>query len=98
MKYLKSIQLTIILLLGVFTYAQNLHVDSLKAVLEILVEDTSKVNTLNDMAAIVYRTNPDKAIEYSSEAKILAEQINFQKGLAVAYKNIGLRFIPPEIR
>ena len=91
-KYFISIQLILILFTGVFAYPQNVQVDSLKAVLENTEEDTSKVNILNDMAAIVFRTAPEEAIKYSSDAKNLAQQINFQKGLALAYKNIGLGY------
>jgi len=47
---------------------------------------------LNEMAGIVFRIAPAEAIQYSSEAKIIAEQINFQQGLALAYKNIGLGY------
>ncbi len=91
-KYFKSFQLLFILFAGLFSYAQNAQVDSLKVVLGNSNKDTSKVNILNDMAAIVFRTAPEEAIKYSSDAKNLAQQINFQKGLAGAYKNIGLGY------
>ncbi|MEN8228577.1 MAG: tetratricopeptide repeat protein [Bacteroidota bacterium] len=91
-KHLKTFLLLFILSAGIFTYAQNAQIDSLKAVLGNLKEDTSRVNMLNDMAAIVFRTSPEEAITYSSDAKNIAGQIDFQKGLAAAYKNIGLGY------
>lgn len=92
MKYLKSFQLLILFSIGVYTYSQNAQVDSLKTILENAKEDTIKVYTLNAMAEIVHRTAPDEAIKYSTNARNLAEQINFQKGLAEAYKYIGLGY------
>ncbi len=90
MNYSKSLLTLILLFLGVFAFPQNDEVDSLKTILATLKVDTLKVNTLNEMAEIVHRSAPDEAIKYSSEAKVLAEKTNFQKGLADAYKYIGL--------
>ncbi len=70
--------------------AQNLRADSLVAILGKLKEDSIRVNTLNEIASIYYRTDPGQAIIYGTYAKNLAEELKFQSGLALAYKNIGL--------
>ena len=72
--------------------AQNPELDSLKEVMDSFEQDTSKVNTLNEIAYILFRTSPGEAIEYGTQAKLLAEKINFGKGLADANKTIGLGY------
>lgn len=72
--------------------AQDPGLDSLKKVLFGLEEDTSRVNTLNDIAYILYRISPDEAVEYGLEARDLSEKLNFMEGLAQAYKMIGLGY------
>lgn len=90
MKNIKIFKILFFLLSGVIVSAQNTQLDSLNAVLDSQDEDTSKVHTLNQIAATVYRTDTDEAIRFSTEAIKLAGKINFQKGLAMAYKNLGL--------
>lgn len=80
------------LLSGAKTSAQNSELDSLKVLLESQVEDTVKVNTLNAIAAAIFRSEPAEAIRYSEDAISLAEQIKFRKGLALAHKNLGLGY------
>lgn len=80
------------LLAGGVSWAQDPGLDSLKQVLEHLREDTSRVNTLNDIAYILYRISPDEAIAYSLEAESLAEKLKYSSGLAQAYKTIGLGY------
>lgn len=77
---------------GGIANAQDPGLDSLKQVLEHLEEDTSRVNTLNDIAYILYRISPDEAIEYGVEARDLSEKLDFKEGLAQAYKMIGLGY------
>ncbi len=54
--------------------------------------DTSRVNTLNALSDLQYRTEPAEAIEYGNEAKELAEKLSYQKGRAYALKNMGLGY------
>ncbi len=91
-KYLPLYLSIFFLTTGGIASAQYSEVDSLKVILENLDEDSSKVNTLNDIAYILYRTSPGEAVTYGSEAKLLAEKINFRKGLAEANKTIGLGY------
>jgi serine phosphatase RsbU (regulator of sigma subunit) len=92
MKYLKLLQLIFFLSLVGQCFPQTSQIDSLKAILVNLEEDTSKVNTLNALASNVYRSAPDEAIKIGSEAKKLAEQLNYQEGLAYALKFIGIGY------
>jgi len=73
-------------------YGQVSKGDSLKLVLLSRSDDTLKVNTLNQIAALEARTYPKSALKYGSEALELAEKLEFQAGMALAYKNIGLGF------
>ena len=92
MKSLKLLLILFLLFSGYTINAQDSRVDSLKTLLRNLGEDTTKVNTLNAIAVELYRANPDEAIRYGSEAKNLAEQLNYPAGEALANKNIGLGF------
>ena len=93
MKHLLQYLTVFFLFLGAVNYAQEPGLDSLKQVLENLEEDTTRVNTLNDIAYILYRMSPDEAIEYSQEAESLAEKLGFTEGLAQAYKTLGWEHI-----
>ena len=77
---------------GISIIGQDSKLDSLKMILAGLGEDIAKVNTLNALADELHRANPDEAIRYGSEAKNLAEQLNYPEGEALANKNIGLGF------
>lgn len=92
MNYPRSFLILILFYIGVFAFTQSTKIDSLKAIVEDLEEDTARIKVLNEMAFILYRTAPEEAIKYSTDAKNLAEQVEFQPGLADAYKNIGLGY------
>ncbi len=69
-------------------------IDSLVAELPIAIEDTSKVNLLNELSKFAgWRAhNYDTAFYYAQHAKHLAEKLNFKKGIANAYNNIGITY------
>ena len=71
---------------------QNPTIDSLKLVLANAMEDTSKVNILIAICQNEYRSSPDHAILYGNEARILSEKLDYQRGLANAYKYIGMGY------
>jgi tetratricopeptide (TPR) repeat protein len=91
-KVSKLLPFLFLLFAGTIISAQDSRIDSMVIALQGMREDTVKVNTMNEIAAAIYRTDPDKAISYSQEAKALAEQLIFPRGLALAYKNIGLGY------
>ena len=92
MKFFKPYLFFILLSNGIFINAQVTKVDSLKLVVLTMEEDTNKVNTLNTIADLVFRASPDEGIKYGTEAKTLANQLGYQRGLAMAFKNIGLGY------
>ena len=89
-KYMRPLPFFLMLAWSVISFSQDKQLDSLREVLLNQAEDTSQVNILNEMAALSYRSAPNESINYSSDARSLAEKLNFRRGLAEAYKNIGL--------
>jgi len=67
----------------------NPTLDSLKLVLNSQGQDTARVNTLN---AIAIELRGNGAIQYGTEAKNLAEQLNYTRGQALANKYIGIGY------
>jgi serine phosphatase RsbU (regulator of sigma subunit)/pterin-4a-carbinolamine dehydratase len=77
--------------LSVFSIAQNnSKTDSLENVLKSKIEDTTRVNTLNDLSRAYFTKSFDKGVAYAEEAKSLAEKIKFEKGIANSNNNIGV--------
>lgn len=79
--------LTLLLLFSIFTfddiYAQTTKIDSLENILKThKSEDTVKVNLLNEIALLVYKTDSNKANSYVYQAGELSYAINFKKGIA----------------
>jgi signal transduction histidine kinase len=55
-------------------------------------EVVSKIDDLNSQAWAVHITQPKLALELSSEAKNLAEEYSYKKGLAYAIRNMGVSY------
>ncbi len=70
--------------------AQNRETDSLLSLLQVAKEDSNKVNLLNDLSKLTRSDSVDLAMVYSTQAQALAVKINYQRGLANSYKNIGI--------
>jgi signal transduction histidine kinase len=92
---LSSNHLIILLLLCLNTIttslsSQNLHLDSLLNVAKNMEEDTSKVNLYYEIArAYLSNGQTDKIGEYGKKGLMLAQKINYTKGIAYAYLNIA---------
>ncbi len=82
--------LSSMLFLSTESASQDATLDSLKIILESSGEDTVRVKVLNSISEQLYRTTPSDAIVYGNLARMLAEKLNYQKGLAYALKNLGL--------
>lgn len=64
--------------------------DSLKKALQTTdVEDSNRVLLLVKLTGALYTAAPDEAMKYADEALRIAEQINWKKGMALAYKCRG---------
>ncbi|MES1221690.1 MAG: hypothetical protein ABUT20_39690, partial [Bacteroidota bacterium] len=70
-------------------FPQTNKADSLKSLLNGK-EDTSKVNTLNQLTKALWYYQLDKAAEYNSMALKLADSLSFQNGLAEANRCRGV--------
>ena len=84
--------MTLISFIAILSFAQKQgkgKIDSLLSVLNTAKADTSKVNTLNELAYEFRNDNPDTSIYYSNEAKALAIKLMYKFGIANAYLNIG---------
>jgi signal transduction histidine kinase/CheY-like chemotaxis protein len=81
-----------LLFLSTYTLAQDVKIDSLRALLEIANDDTIKVNILLDLGKRQYALDPDESIRLANQANDLAEKSGFKKGVAYALKNIGLAY------
>lgn len=71
------------------TFSQNTTIDSLSQVLETQ-EDTSKVNTLINLAFEWRFIDANRTKSLATEAMVLAQSIGFTKGQAQATRNLGL--------
>ncbi len=69
------------------------QIDSLETELSTAIEDTNKVNILNDIAYKKYSTAPDECIKLGEQALALSEKLKWQKGKADALNAIGLGYI-----
>jgi tetratricopeptide (TPR) repeat protein len=70
--------------------AQQQLADSLKQALQQLPDDTMKVNTLNALSQASYDLSDyDNELLYAQQALKLSQQLNWKKGIALSYKNIG---------
>jgi len=67
-------------------------IDSLKRQLNQSKADTSKFKTLIALSKEVYNLDPKKGLIQANEALVLAEKLNYTKGLALAYKTLGLGY------
>lgn len=82
-----------ICLLFVLCNSSNLYsasADSLMSILKNRIPDTTRVNVLNQLAREYVNDKPDSSIRIALSAKELAIRIGFNRGLALARKNIGM--------
>jgi class 3 adenylate cyclase/Tfp pilus assembly protein PilF len=84
--------LTFLLLFPFSLFSQNAEMDSLKAVIENSAEDTLKVNNLLLLSGKLCREYPEEAVGIATEARNLAEKIDFQRGIAYSLKALGMPY------
>ncbi len=86
----KSIIIFLLILFRTVGLAQNKLTDSLRQLLDITKDDTSRVLVLTNLGLQYRNTNPDSTIYYCEKALELARQIKFQRGEAFALSTIGI--------
>jgi len=75
-------------------YSQQHDIDSLQKVLRAHPNpDTDRVNILNKLSLSYYNTKLSYLRLYGSEALKLASELNYARGQAFAYKNLGLGYL-----
>jgi class 3 adenylate cyclase len=82
----------IVFLLSTQCIAQGLKIDSIKKIIAGEKSDSAKVNSLLALSREFYSISPEEAINYATTAKDLAQKTDFKRGLAYAYKNIGIAY------
>lgn len=83
----------LLLIFASTSFAQDKAVyDSLLTVYQKLPDDTSKVNTLDQLHQLVLHKDIDQAKKYVEEELALAKKLNFRKGIGSAYYNLGAYF------
>ncbi len=88
---MKKIFVTLLLSCPFITaFAQQKTIDSLKTLLSLTKFDSVKVDVLLALNREYLADNPAEAIRYATEARTLAEKNNYLKGLAYAYKGLGM--------
>lgn len=87
---LLSFVLCFMFCLNVSVWAQQAELDSLQHLLRTQADDTSKVNTLNELSYVYYQTAVyDSELYFAQQALNLAQKLNWKRGMAVSLKNIG---------
>jgi two-component system, sensor histidine kinase and response regulator len=69
--------------------AQVTSIDSLESLVKSLPSDTNKVWLLNNLVTSLRERDNNKAFVYATQAKDLAELLNYKKGLAISLENLG---------
>jgi class 3 adenylate cyclase len=90
LKFFKFSAIALCIFFSISLSAQSPKTDSLIAVIELLEDDSVKVNALNELSLNLWDSNPDSSISYARDALALGNKIHFKKGVAYALKNIGL--------
>src|SRR5687767_8327251 len=87
--FVKYLSLGILqILLCVDCLGQGERIDGLKKLLPTL-KDTSLVNCLNELCSSYIELHTDSALLFASQAILEAEKIDYVKGKALAYYNLG---------
>jgi len=68
---------------------QNNLIDSLEQCLKTAKADTNKINILDDLSWNLCYADQNKALQYAQQQLALSKKINYKKGEANAYVNLG---------
>ncbi len=82
----------VLILTASLCFGQKNPIDSLKKLLDVSAQDSARVNILLELSKANFSDAPDEAIRYATLAKDLSEEINFMKGTAFSYKNLGMAY------
>ena len=88
----KLVCILIILSSSWLSWSQDGQLDSLKAVIDQLPNDTVKVNNLNQLTVGYFGLDLEEAIRYGHFSEDLAASIGYSEGRALALKNVGIAY------
>jgi class 3 adenylate cyclase/Tfp pilus assembly protein PilF len=88
----KAILCCYFLITALCVAGQSTQLDSLKSLLATAPDDTLKVNSLITIANKSVNSDPEATIRYGTQAKELAEKLNYHRGLGYALKSIGMGY------
>ena len=88
----KSIIFFIFIISYISINAQKHAIDSLNDIILKNNKDTNQVNSLLELANLYQRIDLDSAIEFSNNALRISNVIDFFKGSALAYRQIGILY------
>ncbi len=71
------------------TPAMATPIDSLLIALNYTQPDSNRVLIFNELSYEYYNTDKEKALAYAEKALALAQELNFDRGIARSYTNIG---------
>jgi len=78
------------LLVNISSVSQSSEVDSLKKLIKKSEKDTNQVNNLLELASIYQRIDLDTALDFSNAALKGSNVLEYYKGAANAYRQIGI--------
>lgn len=84
--------LLVFMLISFSAHAQDNYCDSLEKILPAQKQDTNKVKVLYKLCSCYYYDDTKRAIDYGTEALKLAEELNFQRGIAFSCNNLGIAY------
>jgi tetratricopeptide (TPR) repeat protein len=82
---------SVVCCLLLFLSAKGAPSDTLQTQLEN-AQGMDRVNMLNEMFRHYVHTDPKKAMDFTSKALILAESLNYTRGIAAANNNLGVAY------
>ena len=80
----------LISLCSLIATAQDKTTDSLKKLAATMPDDSAKAEVLLQISRSYFNISSEDAITYAADAKTLSEKIGYNKGVALAWKNIGI--------
>jgi tetratricopeptide (TPR) repeat protein/DNA-binding CsgD family transcriptional regulator len=92
----KLAQVIVLLIINLFisnSYSQNIKIDSLENLLQKhTLQDTLRVNLLNETAFEFHRINLDITLQYATEASELSNRLDYAKGKSKSFYLIGINY------
>jgi len=81
------------LLFSISAVSQQQLIDSLERQIQVVAKKSAaRVTILNDLGYYYNRIKPEKGLQYCEEAIVLAQELNLEGQLALAYKYKGMNY------